>query len=125
MQALGVERAGQLDGVRRAADVERRVPLGRRGHVVDGGEVEEVVDLAAQLGHLLLLDAQQRPAQVADDRLDAAGGARGRPLLQRSIRSSSRPERAVAHEHVDLALALFQQRLTRWRPMKPVAPVTK
>ena len=58
VQVLGVDRASQFDGVRRAADVDRRVQLRRRGHVIDGGEVEEVLDLAAQLGHLLLLDAQ-------------------------------------------------------------------
>ncbi len=78
MQVLGVDRASQFDGVRRAADVDRRVQLGRRRHVIDGGEVEEVLDLAAQLGHLLLLDAEQRATQVADHRLHAfAGGGAG------------------------------------------------
>ena len=74
MQVLGVDRAGEFDRVGGAADVDRRVALGGRGHVVDGGEVEEVLDLAAQLGDLFLLDAQQRPAQVADHRLDALRG---------------------------------------------------
>ena len=35
--------------------------------------MEEVLDLAAQLRHLLRLDAQQRVAQVADHRLHALG----------------------------------------------------
>ncbi len=74
MQVLGVERARKFDRVRGAADVDRRVALGGRGHVVHGGEMEEVLDLAAQLRHLFLLDAQQRPAQVSDHRLDALGG---------------------------------------------------
>ena len=70
VQVPDVQRSGELHRVGRAADVHRRVALGRRGHVIDGGEVEEVGDLPAQLGHLLLLDPQQRPAQVADHRLD-------------------------------------------------------
>ena len=88
MQVLGVERARQFDGVRGAADVDRRVALGGRGHVVDRREVEEVVDLAAQLGDLLLLDPEQRAAQVADDGLDALGA----PKLRRRC-SSARSDR--------------------------------
>ncbi len=111
MQVLGVDRARQFDRVRRAADVDRRVALGGRRHVVDGGEVEEVLDLAAQLRHLLLLDAEQRPAQVADDRLDALGRGRAHddaPALDQVVEARLR---ALAHEHVDLALALLQQPL--------------
>jgi hypothetical protein len=37
MQVLCVDRPGQFDGVRGAADVDRRVALGRRRHVIDGG----------------------------------------------------------------------------------------
>ena len=73
MQVLGVERAREFDRVRGAADVDRRVALGGRGHVVDRGEVEEVVDLAAQLGDLVSASMpEQRTAQVADDRLARA-----------------------------------------------------
>ncbi len=74
MQVLGVDRTRQFDGVRRAADVDRRVQLRRRRHVIDRGEVEEVLDLAAQLRNLLLLDAEQRAAQVAEHRLHAFAG---------------------------------------------------
>ena len=111
VQALGVDRARQLDGVRGAADVDRRVALGGRGHVVDGGEVEEVLDLAAQLGDVLLLDAQQRAAQVADHRLDALpdGGARDdAPARDEIVEPRGR---ALAHEHVHLALAQLEQAL--------------
>ena len=105
MQALGVERPRQFHRVGGAADVDRRVALRRGGHVVDGGEMEEVVDLAAQLGHLLGLDPQQRPAQVADDRLDALRGGRAgddAPALDQVVQA--RPA-ALPHEDVHLALA--------------------
>ncbi len=111
MQVLGVDRAREFHRVGGAADVDRGVALGGRGHVVDGGEVEEVVDLAAQLGDLLLLDAQQRPAQVAEHRLDALRrrGARDHaPALDQVVQAALR---ALAHEHVDLALALLEQPL--------------
>ncbi len=111
MQMADVERARELDRMRRAADVHRRVALGRRGHVVDGGEVEEVGDLATQLGHLLLLDPQQRTAQVADHRLDPLRGRRSRddrPTLDQIVEPS---ERALAHKYVHLVLALLQQPL--------------
>ena len=76
VQVLGVDRSRQFDRVRRAADVDGGVALGRSGHVVDGRQVEEVLDLAAQLRHLILLDPQQRATQVSDHRLDALGGGR-------------------------------------------------
>ena len=125
MQALGVDRARQFDGVRRAADVDRRVQLRRGGHVIDRGEVEEVLDLAAQLGHLLLLDAEQRAAQVADHGLDAFAGARAGDDAPACDQVLEPLERGLAHEHVDLALAFVEQLLDQTTPMKPVAPVTK
>ena len=88
----------------------------RRRHVVDGGEMEEVLDLAAQLGDLLLLDAEQRAAQVADDRLHAfAGGRAGddAPALDQVVEAL---QRGLAHEHVDLALAFVEQLLDEAAP---------
>ena len=70
-----------------------------------------MVDLAAQLGDLLLLDAEQRTAQVADHRLDAFARRRAgddAPALDQVVQAL---ERALAHEHVDLALAFVQQPL--------------
>ena len=91
MQALDVDRPGEFDGVGGAADVDGRVALGRCGHVVDGGEVEEVVDLPAQLAHLLLLDTEQGTAQIPDHRLDAVAGARAdehRPALDQLLQAA-------------------------------------
>ena len=48
MEVAGLELAGQGEGVAGAADVHRLVHLVGGGHVVDRGEVEEVVDLAAR-----------------------------------------------------------------------------
>ena len=49
--------------------------------------------------------------------------SRRRPSARSS--SSSLPSEPFADEHVDVALALASSCSTRWRPMKPVAPVTK
>ena len=123
VQVPGLERVGQLDGVARAADVERLVGLVVGRHVVDRREVEEVVDLA-------LAARRSRPAstpervlgQVADDRLDAV---RVRPSLDVRSASSSllrASPRARARRCRPRASSSCS---TRWRPMKPVAPVTK
>ena len=116
VQALGVDRARQFDGVRGAADVDGGVQLRRRRHVVHGREVEEVLDLAAQLGDLLLLDAEQRAAQVADHRFDAFARRRAgddAPALDQ-VREAL--QRRLAHEHVDLALAFVEQLLDESTP---------
>ena len=79
--------------------------LGVRGHVVDRGEVEEVVDLALEPLEVL----------VGDPEAAAARGRRRSPTMRSSstpqrLRSSSRrPLRALADEHVDRPLALEQQ----------------
>ena len=82
----------------RAADVEQRVAGLVRAHVVDRGEVEEVVDLALEL----VADAQPRLVEVADDGLDAIAGV---PAFDQLVELLAR---ALAHEHVDVALALEQ-----------------
>ena len=112
MKALGVERAGEFDSVRGAAHVDGGVALGRRRQVVDGRQVEQVVDLAPQLRHLLLLEAQQRPAQVADHGLDAVARGRARSMLQRSTDRRGAP-RALADQHVDLPWRSSSKRSTR------------
>ena len=92
---------GELDRVLRAADVEHRVLRLVGGHVVDGREVEEVVDAGERLA-ILLGDAEQGLGQVADHRLDAVSGA---PALDQLVEPLAG---ALAHEHVDVPLALEQ-----------------
>ena len=111
MEVLDVQRSRQFDRVCGASDVDRRIALGRGGHVVDGRQVEEVGDLAPQLGDLFLLDAQERSAQITEDRLDALRHGRSRdhaPALDQIVQTRLG---ALPHEHVDLALTLFQQPL--------------
>ena len=112
VEAVRLQRSRQFDRVRRAADVDRRVALRRRGHVVDRREVKEVPDLAPQL---VRPGPSPRPEAAGADRRSPAVSA-SRPQTpatsrQRSIRSSSRSSRGLAHEHVDLSLARLQQPL--------------
>ena len=104
MQVAGVERAGELDGVAGAVDVEALVDLVGGRHVVHRGEVEEVLDRAVQAADLLVGQAEARLLQIADDGLDALGGV-GAPALDERGEAVTR---ALAHEHVDVALALEQ-----------------
>ena len=118
VQAAHLQRVGQVDRVARAADVQGLVALVVGGHVVDRGEVEEVVDLALQLAELLVGDPEARLGEVADHRLDAVGLTPAGDQVVQALPG------ALAHEHVDVAVALSSCS-TRCRPMKPVAPVTK
>ena len=108
-------RVGELDHVLGALDVRLLHGLLVGRHVVDRGEVEEVVDRLVEA-----LDAEPRLGQVAGHRHD--------PALLAPSRCDERVElaaRALAHEHVDGAVALRAARPRRCLPMKPVAPVTK
>ena len=109
VQAARLQRAREFDRVRRAAHVDRRVALGRRCHVIDGREVEEVLDLPPQLRGLLVLEAEPGAARVAEDGNHALGG-RGAdldaPAVDQLLQASGG---SIAHEHVDLALAVAQQ----------------
>src|SRR6185312_10794032 len=99
MEAAGLQRAGDGDGVARALDVCEAVLRLARGHVVDGGEMEEVVDRAAQLRDLLGVEPQQRLTQVSEHRPDPPGAP---PAMDQRIEPS---DRLRPHEHVDLSLA--------------------
>ena len=74
------------------------------GHVVDRGEVEEVVDLAAEELDVLIGDPEPALREVADDADDAVvvDPPAAAKLLQPALR-------ALADEHVDRALALEQE----------------
>ena len=103
MEAARLDRSGQFDRVTGALDVGDLLRLGAGGHVVDRGEVKEVVDLAAQRQQVLLGDAQARHGQIAGDRHDpGAIGAKGSAQLLKT------PARARPNQGVDRALALEQ-----------------
>ena len=71
MQDAGLERVGQRHSVAGAGHVGALVVLVRGRHVVDGGEMEEVLDVAAVLVDPALLDTEALPREVADDGRDA------------------------------------------------------
>ena len=73
VEAADLDRVGELDHVLRALDVRPLHGLLVGGHVVDGGEVEEVVD---RLGEPL--DAEPRLGQVAGHGDDAPSSAPSR-----------------------------------------------
>ena len=86
-----------------AADVEQRVLRLVGRHVVDRGEVEEVVDLAAQR---VARRRRRRRAAARTGRRRRRGCGRRRRAARPALRAS-RVE-PVADEHVDVALALEQ-----------------
>ena len=98
VEAPDVVSVRELDDVLRAVDVRALGGLLVGLDVVDGGEVEEVVDRLLEAP-----DPERRPRQVARDRLDAA--LRGAQPLQERVELAPRP---FADEHVDRALALEQ-----------------
>ena len=103
MEVLRPDRLGQLQRVPRALDVRAVLRVGVGGEVVDGREVEEVVDLAVESLDLGVVDGQPRLGEVADDGDDPVVVAQ--PLLQRV----QLVERAGPGEAVDLALAVVEE----------------
>ena len=101
VEAAGVDRAGQFDRVLGTLDVGDLLRLGAGGHVVDRRQVEEVVDLAAQLEQVLLGDSETGLGEVAGDRHDArpVGAPAGAQLLEP-------PTRPGAYQCVDSPVAL-------------------
>jgi len=67
LEHAGLDRVGERDRVAGAVDVGDDLALGVRLQVVDGGEVEEVLDLPGELLLVGFRDAEQRLAEVADD----------------------------------------------------------
>ena len=103
VEAARLDRAGEFDRVAGALDVGDLLRLGAGGHVVDRGQVEEVVDVAAQGQQVLLGDAEAGLGEVAGDRHDPrpVGPEGGAQLLEPAARSGP-------HQGVDGALALEQ-----------------
>ena len=104
MHATRFDRLGELDHVPGPLDVGDPLRLGVRLHVVDRGEVEEVIDLAAEPLDVGVGDPEAALREVADDPDDALlVDAPAVPELRQP------PLRALAYEHVDRPLALEQQ----------------
>jgi hypothetical protein len=101
VEAAGPDRLGELDRVARAVDVGGLLALGIGGEVVDRGEVEAVLHLALELRQVGGGNAQLRLREVAHDRDDAL-----RVLAPARPQLVELPDRALAHQHVDVAFAL-------------------
>ena len=109
VEVADLELAGQRDGVAGAADVHRLVHLVRGGHVVDRGQVEEVLDVTGVGGDPLVADPEVGLAEVTDDRSDpGTPGSCCLPLLDQRLEPVLR---ALTAEHEDLALAVVDQLL--------------
>ncbi len=74
--------------------------------------MEDVVDLAAVLRHPLGVDAEALGGEVTDHRDDPVG----LPELDHLLHAG---ERALAHEHVDRAVAVVEQFLDQMTPDEP------
>ncbi len=105
VEVLGLEVVGEVDRVLRAADVglarcaRRRRPCRRSPR---GGRSGRRCRAAAS--RVAVVHAEQRLREIADDRLDARLRL-GAPALDQLVQAV---HRALAHEHVDVALALEQ-----------------
>ena len=87
-----------------AVDVRDLLRLGIRLHVVDGREVEEVVDVALELLDVLVGHAEPGLREIADDPDHAV--LVDSPAAAELLEPSLRP---FADEHVDRPLALQQK----------------
>ncbi len=102
MNAAGLGRLGELDHVAGALDVGDSLRLGIGGHVVDGRQVEDVID-AVQPLDVLVGDPQPALGKVADDADD--------PVLvdtPAAAKLGQPPLRALADQDVDGAVAFEQ-----------------
>ena len=100
MHVARLDCVGELEHVPGSLDVRKALRLGIRRHVVDGSQVEEVVDVAAKLLGLLVCDSKARLPEIADDRNDAIGA--GPPAASQLLEP---PLRALPHEDVDRSFA--------------------
>jgi hypothetical protein len=101
VEDAGVDGVGEVDGVLGPAHVEQRVARLVGGHVVDRGEVEDVLDALQRLA-VGLRDAEHRLREVAHHGLDPLGGAPAGDQLVELLPG------ALADEDVDVSLALEQ-----------------
>ena len=119
VEAARVQAPGQGEGLGGTLDVADPLALCIGFHVVDGGQVEEVIDLARVFFDPRRFHSQPGAGQVSlhgDDLVFA-----GAPQLTQAIDFG---HGAASHQQVDRTSAI-KQFGTRKRPMKPVPPVTK
>jgi hypothetical protein len=104
VEAPGADRLGQGQRVAGALDVHRVVGRVVGRHVVDGREVEDVVDAPRVLGDPRGVDAQRGRRQVPGHRHDPAVV----PLAQQGLEPGAGP---LPDEHEDVALAVVEELL--------------
>ena len=104
VDAARLDRLRELDHVPGPLDVGDPLRVGVRGHVVDRGKVEEVVDLASERRDVGVRDPETGLGEVADDPDDAL--LVDPPAVAKLLETALRP---LPDEHVDRALALEQQ----------------
>ena len=104
VHAPGLDVLRELDHVAGSLDVGDVLARRVGGHVVDGREVEEMVDLAPQSLDVLVRDAQAGLREVADNAHDAVGV--DSPAVAKLLEPALRP---LADQHVDRALPLEQE----------------
>ncbi len=112
VEAADLQRPGELERVAGAADVHDLVGLVVRGHVVDRGQMEEVVDVAAVLVHPRVVDPEPLGGQLADDGHHPLGV----PELDHRLEPG---QRALADEDEDRPLAVLEQLLDEMSPDEP------
>jgi hypothetical protein len=116
MKTPGLDLAGQLQRIARAADVRLDLAFSIGGKIVDGRQVEEVLDLPGQCPPLSRADAEQGLRQVAADCVQ--------PLAVISEAHAQFVElllRPLAHQAIHLALAReqFEQQMAANEPCRP------
>jgi hypothetical protein len=104
LHAARLDRLRELDHVAGALDVGELLRVRIRGHVVDRCEVEQVIDVAAQALDVLVRDSEPRLREVADDRHHPP-----RVVSPAAAELLEPAAGALAHEHVDRALAGEQE----------------
>ena len=105
MEAPDVDRVGELDHVTGALHVRPRHGLVVCLHVVDGGEVEEVVDLLVEV-----LDPEALFREIADDGDEPVASPQALADLLEP------PARALAHQRVDRGVVAREQLLDEMAP---------
>ena len=104
VEVPGPDRLGQLQRVPGPLDVGQVLAVGVGGEVVDGRDVEEVLDLAAEAFDLVGFDAQSVAGEVADHRDDPVV-----LVVEPRLQIIDAVQRAGATQAVDLPLPVREE----------------